>query len=90
MVKQVKTKDCSLKSIIHRAAFVRGFKEVKDGITMDYDAFTGPYEDTNDRWAYERGRLFGYLFNGRLKDGKRVTWEAQAVMGEAIYSGAIF
>lgn len=87
---QTKTKTTSLKSVIHRASFVRGFNDVKKGLGMDYDAYTGPFDDTNDRWAYERGRLFGFLFNGRLKDGKRVTWEAQSAMNEAIYTGAIF
>lgn len=82
---QVKTKSCSLKSIIYRASFVRGFNEVKKGVPMDYDAYTGPHDDTNDRWAYERGRQFAYMFSGALKNGKTVTWDAQYVMGQAIY-----
>lgn len=88
MSRQVKTKDVSLKSIIHRAAFVRGFNEVKHGLPMDYDAYLNDSDDTNDRWQYERGRLFAYGFNGSLKDGKRVTYEAQRAMADMIYSGA--
>lgn len=89
MSRQVKTKTVSLKSIIHRAAFVRGFNEVKHGIPMDYDAYLSDRDDTNDRWQYERGRLFAYYFNGALKHGKRVTYEAEYAMNEMIYSGAM-
>lgn len=42
---------------------------------MDYDCFSG-HGETNARWNYERGRLFGLLFNGQLKEGPRVTWPA--------------
>lgn len=89
MSRQVETKHCSFKSIIYRASFIRGFNEVKHGIPMDYDVYTRNGDDINDRWIYERGRLFGHYFNGSLKHGKRVTYEAQLAMSDMMYEGAM-
>lgn len=73
------------KSIIHKAAFVRGFKEVKQGIPMDYDA----YDDITEMEHYERGRQFGCVYDGVLKYGKKVSIEAQYALVDAYYSNAV-
>lgn len=87
MVLQVKTKSVSLRSVMHRAPFVRGFKEARKGIPMDYDAYLD--ERTNDRWQYERGRLFGLMYTGKLKDGNRVCYDAINSFSDAVSRGII-
>ena len=84
MTSQVRTRYGSLKSAMIRAAFVRGFREARKGLPMDYDAFTGNGE-TNSRWQYERGRQFGFIFEGDLKQGPRVTWQAIDAMNGAVH-----
>ena len=73
-IQQVKTKTVSLKHVMHRAAFVRGFKETQNDIPMDYDAYN--HSDFNERWQYERGRLFGLLYKDNLKYNNKVTFDA--------------
>lgn len=87
MVLQVKTKNVSLRSVMHRAPFVRGFKEIQKGIPMDYDAYLD--ESTNNRWQYERGRLFGLMYKGKLKDGNRVCYAAINSFSDAVSRGII-
>ena len=83
-IRQVKTKDVSLQAVMSRKPFMRGFAEAQKGTEMDYDAFN---EDTNSRWQYERGRIFGLLYHGPLKQGRRVLYEAQVACSNAIKSG---
>ena len=83
MTSQVRTKGGTLKSAMTRAAFVRGFREAREGLPMDYEAFTGDGE-TNARWQYERGRQFGFIYGGDLKQGPRVTWQAVQAMEGAV------
>ena len=75
----------TLLSVMHRAPFNRGYKEAQAGISMDYNA----YEDENDQYAYERGRQFAALYNGPIKNNKKVSKNALYKMGEAVYSGYI-
>lgn len=89
-IRQVETKTTTLKSIMTRAAFVRGFTESKYGVPMDYDAYMNDGDDgLNERWYYERGRLLGVVFKGELKYGRRVTYSAQLAVAEMIHSGAM-
>lgn len=83
-IRQVKTKKVSLQTVMSRKSFMRGFAEAQKGVTMDYDAFN---EDTNNRWQYERGRIFGLIYHGQLKQGQRVLYEAQVAYNEAFKSG---
>lgn len=87
MVLQVKTKNVSLNSVMRRAPFVRGFNETQKGIPMDYDAYLD--ERTNDRWQYERGRLFGLMYKEKLKDGHRVRYDAIRSFSDAVSRGII-
>ena len=84
-IRQVKTKKVSLKFIMSRKPFMRGFNDVKKGKDMDYDA----YKIMNDQWQYERGRIFGLIYNGRVKEGNRVLWGAQAAYHNALQEGII-
>ena len=79
-------KKVPLARVMRSAQFVRGFMEAKQGKPLQYDA----YSDTNPQWYYERGRLFGFMFEGNLKNGSKVTWPAIEAMEQAVISGAIF
>lgn len=79
-------KSLTAKQIIHKAPFVRGFKEVQDGIPMDYDAYC---DSIVDREGYERGRMFGQIYKGPLKYGKKVTYDAQNELYYAFYTGSL-
>ena len=85
MIRQVQTKQTSIASVIRTAAFVRGFKEVKTGKPLNYDAF----RDANEQWNYERGRQFALLFNGAIKRGARVTYTAEHMFGIELHRKSI-
>ena len=85
-IRQVKTKNTTIKGIMRSAPFVRGFSEARKGVALDYDA----YADTNQQWAYERGRQFGLIFDGPLKCGKAVNRGAAVQLSLAIYRKEIF
>jgi hypothetical protein len=86
MIRQVKTKTTTIKGIMRSAPFVRGFNEARTGAALDYDAYT----DTNQQWAYERGRQFGFLFDGPLKIGQSVNLGAALQFSLAIGRKEIF
>lgn len=86
MSQQVTTKMQKVESIMRRAPFVRGFKDVRRGKPMDYDAYL---HVTNDRWDYERGRSFALVYSGDLKNGARLTWQAKAAMQSALVNRLI-
>jgi hypothetical protein len=69
---QTQTKGVSFKSVMTTAAFNRGVKEARSGKPLDYDA----YKVTNEQWAYERGRQFGLVYSGQIKEGRTVLREA--------------
>lgn len=83
---QIKTKPVKLVSIMRTSAFVRGFKEARKGKPIDYEAYFG---DTNGQWQYERGRQFGHIFEGALKDGARVTYDAHQAFRDALINRMI-
>lgn len=78
-------KNVTAKSIIHKASFVRGFNEVKKGIPFNYQA----YDDLEDMEHYERGRLFGCVYNDVLKYGKKVSLNAQYALYDAFNNGSL-
>lgn len=84
-VQGYREKTVTAKSVIHKAAFVRGFNDVKKGIPFDYDAYPTMVEMEH----YERGRMFACVFHGELKDGKRVLWSAQSALYDAYACGAV-
>jgi len=85
-IRQVKTKTTTIKGIMRSAPFVRGFTEARTGVALDYDAYT----DINKQWSYERGRQFGFLFDGPLKIGQSVNLGAALQLSLAIGRKEIF
>ena len=75
MTSQIATKEVKISSVIRSAAFVRGFKETQRKIPMDYDAYSRDIE-THERWCYERGRQFGFIYSGQIKTGAKVNHSA--------------
>ena len=71
---QVSTKVVSLKKIMGRPAFERGYLDAMCGakFNKDYDDWSA-----NEQWSYERGRLFFYgAGKVRLKQGRGVSSQA--------------
>ena len=86
MIRQIQTKNTTTTAVIRSRAFVQGFNEVKAGKPLNYDAY--PY-DTNKQWDYERGRQFALLFNGKIKNGARVTHSAELMFGVELHRKSI-
>jgi hypothetical protein len=82
---QIKQKLVTLGSIMRSAAFMRGYREAREGLPHNYDAFPMSGE-TKQRWDYERGRQFAFVYGGNVKDGARITYAAQDAMNEAIHN----
>jgi len=81
MAKQVHTTQTGILGVMRSAPFSNGFKEAQAGKPIRYDAFE---HDANGQWNYERGRLFGLIFNGPLKVGKSVNRRAAGQFSIAI------
>jgi hypothetical protein len=84
MTKQIPVRTVKLRTIMRSAAFVRGFKEARKGLPMDYDAY-GKASETTERWNYERGRQFGVVYAGAIKDGRSITLDAFLSYNRAIH-----
>jgi hypothetical protein len=78
------TRHVTLRSIITAAAFRIGYEEAKKGLPLDAD-----FADYKMVWHYERGRQFAFYYDGRLKDGNRVRWDAIHALAEAINAGHV-
>lgn len=85
---QVSMKSVSLRSVMRTAAFVRGYKESLTGVPLDYKAYEDEYT-TDNRWSYERGRLFGTMYKGQLKFGRTLSYEAIEAFNDAVGQRAI-
>lgn len=75
MQTQIKTRSVKISAVMRSAAFMRGVNEARKGVPMDYDAYSKPAE-LPARWNYERGRQFGLVFDGDIKNGRTVRYEA--------------
>ena len=84
MTKQIPTRTTKVSAIIRSAAFVRGFNEVQKGLPMDYDVYSKA-DEVAKRWDYERGRQFGFLYAGKLKNGQTVIHDAIWTYADASY-----
>jgi hypothetical protein len=78
---QVATVPVSLRSIIRSAHFVRGFKDAQTGKPFNYDYSPN---DANGFWQYERGRHFGFVYAGSLKNGNTVLRSAEVAFCKAL------
>jgi hypothetical protein len=81
MLKQVHTKQTGILGIMRSMPFVTGFKEARAGKPIRYDAYE---HDANGQWNYERGRIFGLIFDGPLKVGKAINRGAALQFSVAI------
>ena len=70
------------KQLLGSAAFVKGFNEIRKGKPFNYDL-------THNAWSYERGRLFGAVYTGKIKDGNRVLKTAIYAAAEAFQTKTI-
>ncbi len=84
-IQQVKTKKVRTTFIMSRACFVRGFKEAQQGKPFVEEMDEG----LAGQWGYERGRLFGTIYKGALKQGIHVTREARLAYSAAVAAGEI-
>lgn len=71
----------TVKAVMNTPGFASGFGEVMRGKPANFDAWA---DDKRKAWAYERGRLFGVMFKGKLKDGNRITREALYAFADAV------
>lgn len=85
-IRQVHTKKTTILGIMKSSPFVTGFNEARKGAPMRYEAYT----EANQQWAYERGRLFGVIFDGPLKIGHSVNRGAAVQLALAIDRKEIF
>lgn len=85
MATQVATKNQKLRGVMASAAFSRGFSEARKGKPIEYEAYTD--SNSNDQWNYERGRLLAMIYDGPLKEDRRVTYQAMTACAEAIQRG---
>lgn len=84
MIRQVKTHRVTLAYIMSRAAFKKGFEDKKNNRPFDES-----YRDPNDQWFYERGRLFACIYDGQIKNGRTVIYDAQLAYHRAQRAGEI-
>jgi hypothetical protein len=83
---QVKTKLTTVGAVMRAKSFLRGFSEVQRGVPLDPEAFRS---NSADQWRYERGRQFGCLYTGPLKQGRNLVYEATYAYHIASRSRAI-
>jgi hypothetical protein len=83
---QVPTRNITTGAVMRAKSFMRGFSEVKSGVPLDPEAFRS---SASDQWKYERGRQFGCLYTGPLKQGRTLLYEAQHAYHLASRSRAI-
>jgi len=51
---------------------------------LNSDGFVG-----KDAWHYERGRLFAFCYNGKIKEGRRLRMDAIFAFQQAYYEDSI-
>ena len=85
-IKQINTVTRTIGSVFRTKAFRFGYEQAGRGIPLDPDLYS---DNSNDRWHYERGRQFAFLFDGRIKNGNRLNVHALHVFGNAVARGLI-
>lgn len=64
------TRKSNIKETLRSMPFRKGFDEAIAGRPFDYNYVDS--SKTSDAWKYERGRLLGFVYKGKLKTGNRV------------------
>jgi hypothetical protein len=96
MAQQIKTGKVSAKTVMGRRDFMDGMKDKRLGKPVrDQWESTVRGHVIDRQWSYERGRAFYCYLKSRgmegmkIKDGPRVTYEAQVAFMEARREGWI-
>jgi hypothetical protein len=76
----------TVRAVMNAPGFATGFGEVLRGKPADFDKWSTCKAKA---WAYERGRLFGVVFKGKLKDGNRITRDAIFAFADAYKSKSL-
>jgi hypothetical protein len=96
MTKQVKTRRVTITKVMGTKSFIDGMSDAKSGRPFK-DTWDGSVRDsvTDRQWSYERGRMFWIYLksNGILdlaiKDGRKITYEAQRLFADAFRAGYV-
>jgi hypothetical protein len=96
MKSQVKTKRCTISSVMGTADFLAGMRDAASGkpILDQWESRTTK-SVANEQWSYERGRLFYFWLKGKglecrpIKEGRKVLLWAQHEFSEAYRAKAI-
>jgi hypothetical protein len=81
MLSQVQTRTRKSGWALNSKAFGIGYREALKGLPLRYEAFS---DNSNEQWNYERGRLFAQVYKGKIKEGQRLTYQAQWAFANAI------
>ena len=79
------TEQTSIRSVLHSKAFMMGYSDIKEGRPFRYDHF----DNINDQWNYERGRIYGAVSEVPVKIGKRVNYSACYAAGKMLDDGIL-
>jgi hypothetical protein len=61
-----------IRTVMLSEAFKKGFGEAKNGLPFDYEMWCSMKE----QYRYEKGRLFGLFYKGRLLAGRGISNKA--------------
>lgn len=84
--KQTETEAVTLVDVFKNRFFQFGLKEARNGVVFDPDKFR---YDINHQWNYERGRLFGMMYKGRIVQGRGYSMKALYAFAMAIQNKEI-
>ena len=86
IIRQVKnTKLTTLRSVLHSKAFMMGYSDVREGRPFRYDHFN----DMNDQWNYERGRIYASASRAPVKIQGRVHPMACQLAAQMLAQGVL-
>ena len=80
---QCKTKTITFKTILRAKAFNQGVQDVRKGKPFNYDV------PEADEWHYIRGRHFAQIFDGNIKAGREISYDALCEFVQAWNRGLI-
>lgn len=75
----------SLRFVMMKASFRKGYESFKEGLPFDSEAFT----EWNEQWNYERGRQFAACYTGAIKINRRISLEALVAMDQLVRERAV-
>ena len=84
--KQVRTVKKGLTFVLRAKSFREGYEEALRGLPLDPDRYGGRGDDC---WQYERGRQFAFWFQGKLKNGNRLSRIALYELNRAVAAKAV-